>query len=174
MQPLIKTLQSRYPNFHYIESDAFYWSPRTKEIFYTTTKDPETQIWSLLHETGHALLEHSSYKTDFELVSLEVAAWQRAKLLGQELSLPVDDDHIQDCLDTYRDWLYARSVCPTCGNKCLQQDDLIHYRCFNCRSIWSVTPSRFCRAYRSTKHQKKPSVPVFRATDGFAASITFS
>lgn len=109
-------------------------------------------VWSLLHETGHALLDHTSYKADFELLRLEVEAWERAKLLAADLDVAIDEDHIQDCLDTYRDWLFKRSICPQCNTKCLQQGDFVHYRCFNCHTVWRVSSSRFCRAYRSTKN----------------------
>ncbi len=105
-------------------------------------------MWSLLHETGHALLGHHSYKADFELLKLELAAWERARQIGQEVDVDIDENHIQDCLDTYRDWLYKRSICPSCGTKCLQQDDFTHYSCFNCRAVWRVSASRFARSYR--------------------------
>jgi len=82
---------------------------------------------------------------------LEVDAWERARRLASDLGTEIDEDHIQNCLDTYRDWLDKRSICPTCTTKCLQQGDFIHYRCFNCRSVWKVTANRFGRAYRSTK-----------------------
>jgi hypothetical protein len=61
-------------------------------------------------------------------------------------------------LDTYRDWLYKRSICPTCTAKCLQQGDFVHYRCFNCHTTWRVTASRFCRAYRRQKDVPQLSV----------------
>jgi hypothetical protein len=128
-------------------------------------QDQQAQ-WALLHETGHALLEHQSYKGDFELLRLEVAAWERAREVAATIShdfspdstpdagmdVTIDEDHIQDCLDTYRDWLYKRSICPTCTTKCLQQDDFVHYRCFNCHTTWRVSSNRFCRAYRNTKN----------------------
>jgi hypothetical protein len=45
----------------------------------------------------------------------------------------------------------------------LQQNDLKHYRCFNCHEVWQVTPSRFCRAYRATKRAKIAPLPHFDA-----------
>jgi hypothetical protein len=39
----------------------------------------------------------------------------------------------------------------------LQQDDHQHYRCFNCHTVWRVSTSRFCRAYRSTKTTPQPA-----------------
>jgi len=115
----------------------------------------ENALWSLLHETGHALLGHTTYKADFELLQLEVAAWEKAKEIAKVLEITINNDHIEDCLDTYRDWLHKRSVCPNCTTQCLQQDDLSHYRCYNCHTKWKVSTNRFCRAYRSSKNLTK-------------------
>jgi hypothetical protein len=157
METLIKTLGTRFPQLRFTPGENFFWSPETAEIFYRQKARGQKATWSLLHETGHALLEHKSYKADFELIRLEVAAWEQAKQLAEELELTIDENHIQDCLDTYRDWLYKRSICPECGTKCLQQDDFVHYRCFNCHTAWRVTASRFCRAYRRSKDVAQPT-----------------
>ena len=55
----------------------------------------------------------------------------------------------------------ARSICPQCTTKALQQSDYAHYRCFNCHTRWRVTPSRFCRAYRTTKDVPLTPNPLF-------------
>ena len=150
MEKLLTDLRTKYPDLQFKSGKQFCWSPETREIFYHEIADDLQADWSLLHETGHALLDHKSYTADFHLLRLEIAAWQRARELAAELGVEIDEEHIQDCLDTYRDWLYKRSICPDCGTKCLQQDDFKHYRCFNCHTIWRVSPSRFCRVYRAT------------------------
>ncbi len=152
MEPALERLRTRFPALRYRKGNIFCWSPETGEIIYSNEAVGERALWSLLHETSHALLGHNSYKTDFELIRLELLAWERAKELASEMATSIDEEHIQDCLDSYRDWIYARSICPRCGNKSIQQADLRHYRCFNCHETWKVTPSRFCRAYRATKH----------------------
>jgi hypothetical protein len=152
MDKLIARLEVEFPSLRFTPGRQFYWSPETAEIFYKSKSAGKRATWSLLHETGHALLGHQGYEADFELLRLEVAAWEKAKELAQSLEIEIDEDHIQDCLDTYRDWLYKRSICPNCTTKCLQQGDFVHYRCFNCHTTWRVTASRFCRAYRSTKN----------------------
>jgi hypothetical protein len=157
MEKLIDRLSAKYPKLRFTSGENFFWSPETSEIFYKAGASGQKATWSLLHETGHALLEHRSYKADFELIRLEVAAWERAKQLAADIGTAIDEDHIQDCLDTYRDWLYKRSICPECSTKCLQQDDYAHYRCFNCRAVWKVTASRFCRAYRRSKDVPQPA-----------------
>ena len=157
MVSTLKKLRLAYPGLCFRPSTEFSWSPETSEISYKTDATGPAATWSLLHETGHALLGHRSYKADFELVKMEVAAWEKAKEVAAATGNAIKEDHIQDCLDTYRDWLYKRSICPTCRTKCLQQNDYAHYRCFNCHTTWRVTPSRFCRAYRSTKHLPQPA-----------------
>ena len=151
MKPLIAKLKLAYPGISFTAGKQFCWSPESKEVFYNTTGRGDKAVWSLLHETGHALLNHTTYQADFQLIRLEVAAWEKARELAEQFTLVIDEDHIQDCLDTYRDWLYKRSICPNCATKSVQQNDYAHYRCFNCQTTWRVTASRFCRAYRSTK-----------------------
>lgn len=160
MDKLVETLQTRFPGLRFAPGRQFCWSPETGEIIYKPGAHNHRAAWSLLHETGHALLGHQGYKGDFELLKLEIDAWQRARLLAAELDLTIDEDHIEDCLDTYRDWLYKRSICPSCSAKCLQQGDFVHYRCFNCHTVWRVSASRFCRAYRLTQPASQVS-PVF-------------
>ena len=158
MERTLSLLTTAYPTLSFKPGQQFCWSPETQEIFYKTDSAGDAAIWSLLHETGHALLGHSSYQADFQLVKLEVAAWGKAKVVATGLGVVISENHIQDCLDTYRDWLYKRSICPGCSTKCLQQNDYMHYRCFNCHTTWRVTPSRFCRAYRSTKNISQPAI----------------
>lgn len=149
MQPLIKQLEALLPDVVFTLGTRFYWSPKTREVFYSDTDSDDTNaIWALLHETSHALLGHRSYRNDFELIEIEIAAWEKAKGLAQQLQLPkIEEDHIQDCLDTYRDWLHKRCVCPHCSSRSFQKDAR-HYQCHNCHSVWKVTASRFCRTYR--------------------------
>lgn len=157
MDELITDLRRRYPRLKFVAGKQFYWSPETGEIFYKAGAGGRRAAWSLLHETGHALLGHKNYKADFELLRLEVAAWEQARRLAAGAGITIDEDHIQDCLDTYRDWLYKRSICPKCTTKCLQQGDFVHYRCFNCHTVWRVTASRFCRAYRRSAGVPQPA-----------------
>jgi hypothetical protein len=148
MNDLLDKLQAKYPNLVFKSSDSFYWSPDTNEIFYIEQSKDKIAKWSLLHETGHAILGHTHYVSDFMLLRLEIEAWEKAKEVAKAFDVSIDEDHIQDCLDTYRDWLYKRSICPKCSNKSLQQSDPSYYRCFNCHMRWRVTNSKFCRTYR--------------------------
>ncbi len=149
LNKLTKYLQTNDYQVKFKAGHQFYWSPETKEIVYDQNYLNEKSDWSLLHETGHALLNHNFYKNDFHLLSLEVTAWEKAKEIANDLKIIIDQNHIEDCLDTYRDWLDKRSTCPVCNVRSLQQTNFINYHCFNCHSVWKVTPSRFCRPYRS-------------------------
>jgi ribosomal protein S27AE len=156
MEKLIEQLLQDHPGLRFAEGRSFYWSPATQQVFYTMNRS-QSGLWAILHETAHALLEHTKYTLDFELLQMEVAAWEHAKKLAEKYELVIDEEHIQDCLDSYRDWLYKRSICPSCGNKSIQHDRELRYQCFNCHSTWNVASSRFCRPYRQCQETKKPS-----------------
>lgn len=167
-QQLLEQLIIDYPNLRFEPGKAFCWSPRNRKIIYKASSISQnaggatgtSAVYSLLHELGHAVLEHRSYKLDFELIEIEVAAWEQAKLISAKYGIEINEGHIQDCLDSYRDWLYRRSICPSCTAKSLQHDDASIYSCFNCHATWSVAPSRFCRPYRQSKDLTHP-LPKF-------------
>ncbi len=155
MVTLLTFLERDFPQIQFTAGKSFCWSPATHQVIYNKAllSNPRgpTGIFSLLHETGHALLGHTRYRLDFELLELEVAAWQRAQALASHYGMTIDADHIEDCLDSYRDWLYGRSICPSCTTKSLQLDDQPEYRCYNCHASWKVAASRFCRPYRKSR-----------------------
>ena len=148
MQELLEQLRKDYPDIQFIEGKAFYWSPKDRSVTYGgASTQPLVACWSLLHEVSHGILGHTTYHSDFELMGLEVEAWQKASKLAKKYDYKISPEHIQDCLDTYRDWLHRRSTCPTCGTVSIQKDPKT-YECFNCRTSWHVSSSRFCRPYR--------------------------
>lgn len=144
-ESLLGQLREAYPKLSFKKAATFYWSPKDNTVYYSPTKiDAE---WSLVHELSHALLNHTSYNSDFELLLLEVAAWERAEEVATTYRVVIEKDHIQDCLDTYRDWLHRRSECPTCQMRGLQVNPTT-YECTNCFGKWHVSMARFCRPYR--------------------------
>ena len=148
MATLLAKLEAAYPRLQFVPGATFSWSPKTGEVIYKQAGDGDKLArWSLLHEVGHAMLRHADYRFDFELLELEVQAWEKAERLAKRFREHIDPDHIQDCLDTYRDWLYQRSTCPTCTS-CSLQTDSRTYHCFNCGTVWHVSASRMCRPYR--------------------------
>jgi hypothetical protein len=152
MKSLISALSKTYPEFNYTASDIFVWSPRHKTVFYDAAAlhTPEAPQ-QLLHETAHALLGHRDYTTDLELVQMEAAAWQHAKAIAPQFRVTIDPVHAEQCMNSYRHWLYKRSLCPVCSQSGLQST-ASQYRCINCTHTWRVSRERFCRPYRlSTK-----------------------
>jgi hypothetical protein len=147
--PLISELRKDYPQFKFVAGTEEHWSPKTKIITYSTDQDGEHLCFGILHELSHALLGHSTYHSDFELLKLESEAWELASRIGLKYGISIDEDHIQNCLDTYRDWLHRRSSCPKCSTHVLQKD-ASYYQCFNCHTTWRVSSGRFVRPYRKT------------------------
>lgn len=146
---LLNSLQRLLPGIAFQKGEAFSWSPAHATVTYCSTPGSKA-LWALLHETGHAILDHKAYRDDIDLLQKEVAAWQKAKELAQENDIAINENHIQDCLDTYRDWLHQRSTCPRCGTVSLQVSSC-EYLCHNCNAAWQVSTSRMCRPYRLSK-----------------------
>ena len=145
---LLKSLRNDYPEVRWKKSERFSWDPSQKTIYYDPSgQDPK---WSLLHEAGHMSKQHNTYRNDLNLLKMEVEAWDEAKHLATVYGETIDQDHIEDCLDSYRDWLYKRSQCPKCSQNGIEQSSG-NYRCINCRHQWTVTENRFCRVYRKSK-----------------------
>ncbi len=69
----------------------------------------------LLHELGHALLRHRNFRTDAERVKMERAAWEKARELSKKYNAEYDEELVEERMDTYRDWLHQKSLCPQCG-----------------------------------------------------------
>ncbi|HSW80470.1 MAG TPA: hypothetical protein VLG47_06845 [Candidatus Saccharimonadales bacterium] len=161
MEKLLSTLKREYPHLTFIKGVDFCWSPVTNEIMYCTTLAKiDHAKFTILHELSHALLGHCEYKVDFELLQLEIAAWEHAKTIAAKYGIEINDDYIQSCLDSYRDWIYKRSICPRCGSKSMQSEDPSHYRCFNCHNRWYVANSKFCRTYRQHKIKNKTPATI--------------
>lgn len=152
MEKLIKLLTRRYPAYHFKAGKTFRWSPLDQTIYYDKTA-PGGQ-WSILHELGHALLNHTDYTHDIDLLKKEVQAWDKAQTLASSLSLSIPNDYLQNCLDTYRHWIAKRSSCPLCNTQGVQLSK-IGYICFNCNNTWHVNSSQVCRVYRQNSIQSE-------------------
>lgn len=147
MDTLLKGLSKDFPGITFQKGADFYWSPREQVVYYAGALR-KSDCWTLLHEASHGVLQHKTFKSDFQLLQLELEAWEKAKELASQYGFSISSDHIEDCLDTYRDWLHKRSLCPSCDMKSLQQDSST-YSCYNCNTTWRVTSSRLCRPYRA-------------------------
>ena len=147
LDQLANVLSEQYLSSAPTPGDTFYWSPKNNTVYYDSSNKTVEGIWALLHESGHARLGHTQYYSDIELVLMEVDAWENAKELARLVNIEIDEDHVQDCLDSYRNWLHKRSLCPDCHLSGVQIDTAT-YTCIFCQKRWHVTAERFCRPYR--------------------------
>jgi hypothetical protein len=147
---LIETLAEAYPAFTLEASDHFEWQPSNATILYDLD-DPLFEA-RLLHELGHATLGHSSYDRDVDLIAMERDAWQIARMeLAPRFNVAIPGEAIHHDMDTYREWLHARSTCPHCGSNGIQIKKR-DYKCVTCLKTWRVNEARTCslRRYRLT------------------------
>lgn len=145
---LLANIQTDFPLVTFRESDCFRWSPDTKTLHFERAS-PDL-IPYILHELGHALLSHTSYRRDIDLIKIERDAWEHARQhLAPKYKVVITDELIQENLDTYREWLHSRSSCPSCSMTGLQTTKG-HYSCLACGSRWRTNEARSCalRRYR--------------------------
>jgi len=149
---LISRLQDDYPTLTFQEGATFMWSPATRTVHYTDTSPA-----LLLHELGHAICEHSDYATDLDLIKMERDAWQTAQQIALRYDVVIDEETLQQHLDTYREWLHARSRCPACGATGHQLKKQ-RYHCLACGEDWRVNEARLCglKRYRMHSATKTP------------------
>jgi len=144
---VLKQIIADHQQFSFVPGQTYKWSPVEQTIYY----QPKTAVsWSLLHELAHALLGHQDYKSDIELLKIELSAWHKARQIGENYGIIIDQDHIENCLDTYRDWLKTRATCPECKTV-TTQTAANHYLCYSCSAQWSVPSSPLCRVVRIKK-----------------------
>lgn len=145
---LLSRLKADFPEINFELAESFRWSAENQTVYYTPEGDYAP--WTLLHEVGHMISQHTSYKTDSALVQMEVEAWQKAADLASRYNTTIDEDYIQDCIDSYRNWQYQRSKCPVCLQTGIEKPRG-QYKCINCANTWKVSINRFCRVYRRTQ-----------------------
>ncbi len=153
---LLKQLTSAKPatpsgkTISFVQGDGFYWEPKSITVFYNKSEHCGAQL--LLHELGHAQLGHGSYNKDIGLIAMERAAWEQSLQLGAQYNITISNDLIEEHLDSYRDWLHARSLCPFCNATGLQTAPGA-YQCLSCNNTWQVNEARTCglKRYKATK-----------------------
>lgn len=142
---LISQLKLNHPEFYFKEFDQFSWSPQEKTVRYNSHLQHANSF--LLHELSHGLLHHADYKRDIELLAMERDAWDKAVELGNMYDVVITDDIVESTLDSYRDWLHARSTCPHCKANGLQTS-IKAYTCVACGHTWRVNEARTCALRR--------------------------
>lgn len=147
LNSLIKQLRIDYPTITIRQGDDFIWSPSSKTVSFDAAS-PAHAIDALLHEVAHALLDHQTFIYDLELLSKEVEAWDYCQtVLGPRYNHSIPHKYVENQLDSYRDWLHLRSLCPSCNQTGIQTQTN-HYTCINCSGSWRVNDARRCRLRR--------------------------
>ena len=142
VERLVQQLRQDYPDLTFTAGERARWVASERRIYYTSAAD------ELMHELGHALLHHSNYRQDVDLVKIERAAWNKALALAPHYGVKLDSCHIEHILDDYREWLYQRSRCPDCGQTGLQSRTTLAYHCLNCGARWRANDARDCALRR--------------------------
>lgn len=92
---------------------------------------------ALLHEVAHSLLGHFHYLFDFELYSMEMDAWNMTRDLAQQHHVQTNEAYIQQCMDSYDNWITERGTCPGCYEFNIQSIPG-EFRCYRCKTRWEV------------------------------------
>lgn len=117
-----------FPEFKFQKAQKSRWSASEQTIYYTD------EARELLHELGHAVLGHTFIDSDVGLLRQERAAWTKARELAPTYGVRLDDDFIEESIDTYRKWLHKKSLCARCRYNAIENDGV--YRCFMCGNSW--------------------------------------
>jgi|AntRauTorcE11897_2_1112592.scaffolds.fasta_scaffold02498_2 hypothetical protein len=143
---ILKLIQPKHPEITFIPGDRFAWSPSKNAIYYVDSQD-KNDVSLLIHELAHGVLGHTNYTRDIELLQMERQAWEKAKEIGNSFDQPISDDYIEESLDSYREWLHKRGVCPKCQASGMQKTT-DSYTCLACNAVWQVNDARGCELRR--------------------------
>jgi len=147
IKELLRQLRKQYPDYDFVAGDEFRWSGASSTIVVAANAATADAAY-ILHELAHAILQHNDYHLDVELLRCESQAWNYAhETLAPRHKVPVSINLIEDALDSYREWLHARSACPNCGQTGLQNKTST-YTCLNCRCSWHPNDARQCALRR--------------------------
>ncbi|MBC7746365.1 hypothetical protein H7Y40_00065 [Pedobacter sp.] len=147
-----KKLEADYPQFSFVVGTVSHWSPADKTIYYHQLKN-SGDLSTLFHEFGHALSGHTGFNQDISLLRMEREAWEAGSSVAKTYDHTIDDETIENALDSYRDWLHARSRCPTCHNPGIQKKDAANYHCLLCATSWRANDARQCGLKRYTTYK---------------------
>ena len=127
----LQRLKEDYPEFRFVEGSKFAFRPPKTIVLGPPEPFPELLA---LHEVSHAILKHKTFRMDVERLKMESEAWEKARELASRYNIEIDEDLIQDELDTYRDWLHSKSRCRSCGLTRYQTPDGA-YHCPRCENL---------------------------------------
>lgn len=151
--PSAQQLKQDFPTLTFVADVEFFWSANSNTIHYNPdTLNTRHGTSQLLHEIGHALCQHTTFSSGIQLLKLESDAWEKAIEIAKKYQLTIDTEHVEQCLNSYRDWLHQRSTCPNCNNVAVETEAHV-YKCFNCSQRWKVPISQKSRCYRLKQSQ---------------------
>ena len=127
----LQRLKEDYPEFRFVEGAKFAFRPPKTIVL--GPPEPFSELLAL-HEVSHAILKHKTFRMDVERLKMESEAWEKARELASRYNIEIDEDLIQDELDTYRDWLHTKSRCKSCGLTRYQTPDG-NYHCPRCENL---------------------------------------
>ena len=127
----LQRVKSDYPLLLFRTGRKFAFRP-PKTIVIGPTEEHDEAL--LLHELGHALCHHRDFDTDIRRLKMEMEAWEKARELAISYGIILDDESIEEELDTYRDYLHKKSRCPECGLTRFQTPDG-NYHCPRCEAF---------------------------------------
>lgn len=102
---------------------------------------------ALLHEISHCELGHFHYQSDLQLYAMEIDAWRYTQKLAERFGISIHQDYIEECLESYNQWIEKRGTCPNCGVFCAQITET-EFECYNCSTRWRVNTSPQVRTTR--------------------------
>lgn len=120
-----------FSDFRFILGAKFSFRPPKTIVI--GSPEPFSRLLAL-HEVGHAVCKHKSFRMDVARLKMENQAWEEARKLADFYGEEINEAVVQDELDTYRDWLHQKSRCPSCGLTRFQTPDS-KYHCPLCNTI---------------------------------------
>lgn len=137
---LLNKLENDYPDINFQAGSYFKWSAGERVLYYNLSLKNARAL--LLHELAHVILGHYGFRLDVELIHQEALAWHHAKTeLAPRYGVTLIDDELEDAMDSYRQWLHRRSLCPDCCTSSFQTETGV-YRCLACRCQWRANDAR--------------------------------
>lgn len=132
-------LIAAYPEQRFLPSGYFAYDASEDVINYDPGQLGRTDgKLALLHEISHALLGHFHYRFDFELFAMEMDAWNMTKALARKHKVKINQSYIDECMDSYDQWLTKRGTCPKC-NEFNIQNQPNRFCCHRCQTAWKVS-----------------------------------
>ena len=147
-----KQLIADHPSINFVIGAVFRWSSESQTITHPAIDSIE-QLYQLLHEVGHAQLNHKDYSSGAELLRMERDAWAYAtSVLASNYQIPDSELHqsADNALESYQDWLHQRSLCPSCSAVGIEKTKN-NFHCIACRQSWKANDARSCQLRRYKK-----------------------